>query len=98
MNDIFQEFCNNHHANIQPTDRNIVRRGAFPNSFSHPLTQAMYEPHEIEKVIAIYLPESEAKKVITEMTNLYRERELMNRDSRLYKLYMEYKLWLEMIR
>lgn len=98
MNDI-DKFCWHYRARAEVTDQNVYE--SVPGVVQvGTQTIGTFGPAQVttEKVICLHLPKSEFDKLVKDNVDRMNEETLRNNDQRLYKLYMEYKLWLEMIR
>lgn len=98
MNEI-DEFCWKYKARIRLTEELAVtnRQGIVQVGSA---TVDTYGPPQVttERLIELKLPQSQFDSLMQQMNALRREEYLRQRDPRLQKLYMEYKLWLEMIK
>jgi hypothetical protein len=92
-------FAEHYHAFLEKSDRvshSRVTGTVQLGSFSH----QMLGPEIVnsERVIAVYLPESMFEKLVNDTCNKLREEEIRNNDYRAYKLFMEYKMFVELLR
>ena len=99
MND---DFCNEFNAWIEETDKTIP---IYPQNMNignaHPIQigSGSYMPYiESEPLISIYLPESEAKRLIHDTMNHRHDMEMTHKDPRIYKEWLRYRTMLELLR
>ena len=98
-NDDLQLFQLQYQAKVRVTDEKFFKQTMMriydPND---PLYDATMPPLEVEKVVAIYLPESQASRLIHEINEINTEKVLIERDYRIRKLYYDYKTYLNLLR
>lgn len=99
MNDDQKIFAEYYHAFLEKTDRvsyanrpGIVQIGASSHqAYGPPIVNQ-------EPVIGVYLPERMFNKLIKDTCDRLSEEQIRNNDYRAYKLYMEYKMFVELLR
>lgn len=94
-NEAINYFNNKHSAVSKLTENYTMRRDNIGQYINSPYDTVGFET---EKVVAIHLPESEFYKLCYQIKKSDDEMNITRRDERLYKLYMEYRLWLDMIK
>ena len=99
-NDDLQLFQLQYQAKVRVTDEKFFKQTMMriydPNDPLYDPT--MPPPLEVEKVVAIYLPESQASRLINEIVEMNTEKVLIDRDYRVRKLYYDYKTYLNLLR
>ena len=99
-NDELNQFCRQYQAKVRVTDEKFFKQTLMriydPND-------PYYDPSmppalEVERMVAIYLPESEASRLIHEINEINTEKVLIDRDYRVRKLYYDYKTYLNLLR
>jgi len=106
--DDLKEFCNIFNASIEETAKLAVahKRGQHTVNIGHghpvqvgTIGPAILQPTmQAEPIVAIYLPESDAYRLIEQTMNDQRDKKLTFSDPRVYEEWLRYRMILELVR